>query len=226
MTRVLVVDDQEIVRAGLRTILESAGDLDVVAEAADGRAAIAAARDCDPDVVLMDIRMPVLDGIAATREMTQSNLRCGVLVLTTYGMDDNVEQALRAGALGFVTKSSDPDQLIAAVRQVARGGPVLGPDVTRQLIQRMLAQPSRREPPASFGSLTQREVEVLELVAEGLSNSEIADELVVSEATIKTHVSRLLAKLGLRDRVQAVVFAHDHGISKARGLETEGPAEW
>jgi DNA-binding NarL/FixJ family response regulator len=212
MIRVLVVDDQEIVRAGLRTILESSGDIEVVAEAGDGRSAIEIASRTSPDVVLMDIRMPELDGIAATRELTLAEPNTNVLILTTYGLDDNIDDALRAGAAGFVTKSTAPDQLIAAVRQVARGESVLGADVTRQLIHRLVSQPTRPDRPAAFETLTPREIEVLTLVADGLSNTEIASELLVSEATVKTHISRMLTKLGLRDRVQAVVFAHDFGI--------------
>jgi DNA-binding NarL/FixJ family response regulator len=212
MIRVLVVDDQEIVRAGLRTILESSGDIEVVAEAGEGRSAIEIASRTSPDVVLMDIRMPELDGIAATRELTLAEPNTNVLILTTYGLDDNIDDALRAGAAGFVTKSTAPDQLIAAVRQVARGESVLGADVTRQLIHRLVSQPTRPDRPAAFETLTPREIEVLTLVADGLSNTEIASELLVSEATVKTHISRMLTKLGLRDRVQAVVFAHDFGI--------------
>lgn len=217
MTSVVIADDERIVRAGLRTILESAGDIDVVAEAGDGGAALDETRRHDPDVVLMDIQMPHLDGIAATRELAASGSRSRVLVLTTYGMDENLYAALRAGAAGFVTKSLAPDRLIAAVHAVAAGETVLGPDVIRQLVDHVRLAPPAPDRPPSLDALTPRELEVLRLMAAGLSNAEIAERLYVGEGTVKTHVSRVLTKLGLRDRVQAVVFAFEHGVAHTAG---------
>jgi DNA-binding NarL/FixJ family response regulator len=191
-------------------ILEANDDIEVVAEAADGAAAVELVRELQPDVVLMDIRMPVMDGIEATRRLATAGLDARVLVLTTYGLDEYVYEALKAGAAGFIIKTDSPERLVEAVRVVATGEALLAPEVTRRLIDRFLAgvRPGGTAPP-ELEELTSRELEVLKLVARGLSNAEIAEALVVSEGTVKTHVSRVLAKLGLRDRVQAVVFAYE-----------------
>ena len=206
--RVLIVDDQELVRGGFRMILEARPDIEVVGEAGDGAAALSLVDSTRPDVALMDVRMPVLDGIEATRRITASDSHARVIVLTTYDLDDAVHAALRAGASGFLLKDARPNDLVDAVRIVARGDALLAPSVTRRLLERFAdIAPSR--PARALEVLTQREVEILTLVAMALSNSEIADRLVLSEATVKTHVSSLLRKLGLRDRVQAVVLAYD-----------------
>jgi len=208
--RVLIADDQPLMRAGFRTVLEATGQMEVVGEAEDGEQAVQAARSLRPDVLLMDIRMPNLDGIEATRRLPGHK----VLILTTFGLDDYIVDALRAGASGFILKDVPAEELVRAVRVVAAGDALLSPEVTRRLLDRV----GRRLPapvaaqPAALADLTEREREVLELLARGLSNSEIADALVVGEATVKTHVSRVLAKLGLRDRVQAVVLAYEIGL--------------
>jgi DNA-binding NarL/FixJ family response regulator len=211
VTSVLVADDQELVRTGLCTILERSG-LEVVGEAGEGRAAIREARRLRPDVVLMDVRMPVLDGIAATRELVagRSGDRPRVLVLTTFDLDEYVYEALRAGASGFLLKDTPPDRLVAAIEAVNDGEALLAPQVTRRLVERF-ARHARIAPPG-LDELTPREREVLALVARGLSNGEIAELLVLTLPTVKTHVSRLLMKLGLRDRVQAVVLAYEAGL--------------
>jgi DNA-binding NarL/FixJ family response regulator len=215
MTDVLIVDDQELVRTGFRVVLESESDLEVVGEAGDGAAAVELARRLRPDVVLMDVRMPVLDGIEATRRIrdgvdTDSGPR--VLVLTTFDLDEHVYDALRAGASGFLLKDVKAAQLVDAVRTVAAGDALIAPSVTKRLMAEFAARPSEPEQPPELTELTPRELEVLELVARGLSNAEIAARLVVGEATVKTHVTRILMKLGLRDRVQAVVLAYESGI--------------
>jgi DNA-binding NarL/FixJ family response regulator len=208
--RLLIADDQPLMRAGFRAVLEATGDMEVVGEASDGAEAITAARALRPDVVLMDVRMPNLDGIEAIRQLPSFR----VLVLTTFGLDEYIVEALRAGASGFITKDVPADELVHAVRVVAAGDALLTPAVTRQLLDRV----GRRLPapisqvPESLSELTEREREVLELLARGMSNAEIADALVVGEATVKTHVSNVLMKLGLRDRVQAVVLAYELGL--------------
>jgi DNA-binding NarL/FixJ family response regulator len=213
MLRILVADDQELVRAGLRMILEAQDDLQVVAEASDGLEAIAAAERTDPDVILMDIRMPNLDGVEATRRLEGRR----VLILTTFDLDEYVVEALRAGASGFLLKDAPPAELVHAVRVVATGDALLSPSVTRQLLDRVVPRLGATQPaPAVLESLTDREREVLRLVAQGLSNAEIAERLVVSEATVKTHVSHILEKLDLRDRVQAVVVAYESGLVDGR----------
>ena len=215
MIRVLIADDQPLMRAGFRTVLEATGSIAVVAEAGDGEAAIAAAERHRPDVILMDIRMPGMDGIEATRRLPRDR----VLILTTFGLDEYIVEALRAGASGFLTKDAPVAELVAAVRAVAAGDAVLSPAVTRQLLDRV----GRRLPPAAprgsdaTAGLTEREAEVLRLLAAGMTNAEIAAALVVAEPTVKTHVSNLLGKLGLRDRVQAVIYAYESGLVARTG---------
>ncbi|TDV57253.1 response regulator [Actinophytocola oryzae] len=212
--RVVVADDQAVVRAGFRTILESEVDIEVVAEAADGSAAVTAARRHRPDVVLMDVRMPVTDGIAATRELAGASVAdpVPVLVITTFDLDEYVFAALRAGASGFLLKDTEPDDLVAAVRVVAAGDGLVAPAVTRRLIAEFSRVSEPPPVPGALAGLTEREREILLLVAKGLSNTEIADTLVVSASTVKTHVGNVLAKLGCRDRVQAVVLAYESGV--------------
>jgi len=207
--RVLLADDQRLVRSGFRMILKAEPGVEVVGEAADGREAIDQARALAPDVVLMDVRMPNLDGIEATRRIVGEAEAPRVIVLTTFDEDEYVFGALRAGASGFLLKDAPEDQLVAAIRVAADGGSLFAPSVTRRLIERFAGH---REPPAGLADLTDREREVLTLVARGLSNAEIAAELVVSEHTVKTHVARVLQKLDLRDRTQAVVAAYESGL--------------
>jgi DNA-binding NarL/FixJ family response regulator len=211
--RVLLADDQRLVRHGLRMILGAEPGIEVVGEAADGEEALAAARRLMPDVVLMDVRMPVLDGVEATRRLLIGpEPRPRVLVLTTFDLDEYVYAALRAGAAGFLLKDVPEDHLIAGVRAVAEGGSLLDPVVTRRIVERfVLAAPEPAAGP-DLSALTPREVDVLRLVARGLSNAEVAGELVVSDATVKTHVARILGKLGLRDRTQAVIAAYESGL--------------
>jgi DNA-binding NarL/FixJ family response regulator/class 3 adenylate cyclase len=213
--RVLIVDDQTLVRTGFRMILEAEPDLEVVGEAADGLEALAQARSLAPDVVLMDVRMPEVDGIEATRRLlAEDGATAKVVMLTTFDMDEYVYEALRAGASGFLLKDVPPEQLIAGIRAVASGDALLAPSVTRRVIEEFVRRPpdSVRTPPEQLGELTARELEVLTLIARGLSNAEIAKELFVSETTVKTHVAHVLMKLDLRDRVQAVVLAYESGL--------------
>jgi DNA-binding NarL/FixJ family response regulator len=210
--RLLIADDQALVRAGFRMILDAEDDLDVVGEAADGAAAVELARRLKPDVVLLDIRMPELDGIEATRRLKDEPVR--VLMLTTFDLNEYVYDALRAGASGFLLKDVPPEQLADGIRVVAGGDALLAPSITRRLIQEFAsAGPPSGPPPPGLDELTARELEVFKHVARGLSNAEIAAELIVSETTVKTHVARVLMKLGLRDRVQAVVLAYESGIA-------------
>jgi DNA-binding NarL/FixJ family response regulator len=212
--RVLVADDQALVRAGFRKILEADAAIEVVGEAADGLEAVECSRVLVPDVVLMDIRMPGLDGIAATRRLSDELKDSPrVLVLTTFGLEEYVYEALRAGASGFLLKDVPPEQLIAAVHVVARGDALLDPTITRSVIEAFASRPAARgELAGKLEDLTPREREVFDLVARGLSNAEIAGELVVGDGTVKTHVAHLLLKLGVRDRVQAVIYAYEAGV--------------
>jgi DNA-binding NarL/FixJ family response regulator len=211
--RVVLADDQALVRRGFRLILEAEPDIEVVAEAEDGQQAIDAVRRHRPAVVLMDIQMPGLDGLEATRQiLADADSHTRVLILTTFERDDYVFQALQLGASGFLLKTAPPEDLITAVRVVAKGEALLSPSVTRRVIQEVTRQHRRVARSPDLDRLTQRELEVLRLVAEGLTNAEVAARLYVSEATVKTHTSNVLSKLGLRDRVQAVIFAYKHGL--------------
>jgi DNA-binding NarL/FixJ family response regulator len=212
--RVLVCDDQVLIRTGLVTIIDAQPDLEVVAECGDGRAAVDLAAEVAPDVVVMDVRMPVLDGIEATRLLAGAGVAhpVKVLVVTTFNLDEYVYDSLRAGASGFLLKDAPPAQLLHGIRTVASGAALLDPEVTRQLVGRYAARIRPSEESAPANPLTPRELEVLRLLADGLSNSEIAATLLLSQETVKTFVSRILAKLGLRDRVQAVVYAYRHGL--------------
>jgi DNA-binding NarL/FixJ family response regulator len=211
---ILIADDQALVRAGFRMILEAEPDLRVLAEAKDGDEAVEAARRVRPDIVLMDIRMPKLDGLEATRRiMAGTDQPPRVLILTTFDLDEYVFDALHAGASGFLLKDVPPEQLVAGIRVVAEGDSLLSPTVTRRLIESFVREhPRASKPPPELEELTPREAEILGLIARGLSNAEIAEELVVSGTTVKTHVARVLSKLGLRDRVQAVVLAYETGV--------------
>jgi DNA-binding NarL/FixJ family response regulator len=213
MIRVLLCDDQEMVRAGFRLIIDLEDDLEVVGEAADGKEALAATARLRPDVVLMDVRMPVMDGIEATRRITAVPDPARVLVLTTFDLDEHVYAAMKAGASGFLLKDAPREQLVSAIRVVARGESLLAPAVTKRLVERFVAQPPPvTGVPERMASLSEREREVLGLVARGLSNAEIAARLFLGEATVKTHVANLLGKLGVRDRIQAVVLAYETGF--------------
>jgi DNA-binding NarL/FixJ family response regulator len=214
MTTILIADDQALVRVGLRKILENEPGMEVVGDAVDGEDAAAATARLRPDVVLMDIRMPVLDGIEATRRIVRAQPATRVLILTTFGLDGYVYDSLRAGASGFMLKDAPPEEIAAAVRIVASGESLLAPAVTRAVIEEFARHPpaATPEPPTAVAELTPREQEVLGLLARGLSNPEICERLVISEATAKTHVAHILQKLGLRDRVQAVIYAYESGL--------------
>jgi DNA-binding NarL/FixJ family response regulator len=214
MIRVLLCDDQALVRSGFRMILDAREDLEVVGEAEDGLQAIALARKLDPDVILMDVRMPELDGVEATRRLVAGGSRARILILTTFDLDEYVYEAIRAGASGFLLKDVQPSQLVDAIRVVAAGEALLAPTVTRRLLDRFAdtLQADDGAPPPSLDSLTEREREVLKLLASGLSNAELAERLFLSETTVKSHISGVLRKLDLRDRVQAVVLAYEAGL--------------
>jgi DNA-binding NarL/FixJ family response regulator len=218
MTSILIADDQALVRVGLRKILENEADLIVVGEAADGEEAVAAAARWRPDVVVMDIRMPVLDGIEATRRIVRAQPTTRVLILTTFGLDGYVYDALRAGASGFLLKDATPEEILAAIGIVASGEALLAPAVTRAVIEEFARQrpPAAPTLPPAVSELTPREREVLDLLVGGLSNSEICRRLVISEATTKTHVAHILRKLDLRDRIQAVIYAYENGLAAPR----------
>jgi DNA-binding NarL/FixJ family response regulator len=215
--RIVIADDQALVRGGFRMILAAEAGFEVVGEAADGREAVSLCRSLTPDVVLMDIRMPELDGLAATRQVMHASPATRVLMLTTFGEDGYVWQAMNAGASGFLLKDVPPEQLVSAVRTIHRGDALLAPAITRRLIEQFAAGPEPGAVPPQAEALTGREREVLRLVAQGLTNAEIAQTLILGETTVKTHVARLLAKLGLRDRVQAVVFAYETGLVRPAG---------
>ena len=211
--RVLIVDDDDLMRAGLKAVLSSDDSIDVIGEAGDGRAAIQQARAGRPDVVLMDVRMPDLDGISATRELLAASPEVKVAILTTFERDEYIFGALSAGASGFLLKRTKPEELIAAIHTLAAGDSLLSPSVTRTVIERMAGQPvTPSESSERLDELTPREREVLELIGRGLSNGEIATAFFIEESTVKTHVKRILMKLGLRDRVQAVIFAYESGL--------------
>jgi DNA-binding NarL/FixJ family response regulator len=222
-TRILLADDQELLRMGFRMVLDAQPDLDVIGEAGDGQAAVALAGELDPDLILMDVRMPVLDGVDATRELIAAGSRARIIILTTFDLDEYAYAALRAGASGFLLKDAPPTDLLSAIRAVASGDAVVAPSTTRRLLETVanhLPDGSASAAPAAdsrLATLTPREHEVLVAVANGLSNAEIATSLVLSEATVKTHVGRVLAKLALRDRVQIVVYAYDHAIVRPGG---------
>ena len=211
--RVLIADDQALVRDGFRLVLETRSDIEVVGEADDGRQAVELAIECAPDVILMDVRMPVVDGIEATRRIVAGGSAARVLVLTTFDLDEYVYAAIRAGASGFLLKDVRPRDLIDAIRLIADGNALLGPTVTRRLLDRFAGAGPRNEiGPDTFGTMTARELEILKLLAAGLSNAEIAARLFLGESTVKTHVSSILRKLGVRDRVQAVIVAFEAGL--------------
>ena len=217
MIRILLADDQALVRGGFRMILDAEPDLEVVAEAADGREAVERALETRPDLVLMDIRMPLLDGIEATRQLLAALPATRVLILTTFDLDEYVVEAFRAGASGFLLKTAPPQHLVAAVRTVQEGDALLAPASTRRLIEQVARPPAE---PAALEQLTAREHHVLRLLARGLTNAEIAAELVVEPSTVKSHVASVLAKLDLRDRVHAVVFAYESGLVRAGAAKT------
>jgi DNA-binding NarL/FixJ family response regulator len=213
--RVLIVDDQSLVRAGFRMILDAEKDIEVVGEASDGLEAVIAARETNPDVILMDVRMPNVDGLEATRRLLDGKEEGPrILILTTFDLDEYVYEALRAGASGFLLKDTPPEQLVEAIQIVAGGDALLSPSITRRVIEQFVSRPpeSLRKPPPELEELTARELEMLRYLARGLSNAEIAKEAFVSETTVKTHVARILMKLRIRDRVQAVVFAYEAGL--------------
>jgi DNA-binding NarL/FixJ family response regulator len=216
VTTVLIVDDDHLMRAGLAAVLESDERIEIVGHASTGREAIALTRRREPDVVLMDVQMPDLDGIAATRELAAAAPAARVLILTTFEEDDYIFGGLRAGASGFLLKRTPAEDLIRAVHTVAAGESLLSPSVTRRVIDRLASQPDSQAASPDLEDLTPREREVLELIAGGLSNAEIASELVIEESTVKTHVKRILMKLDVRDRVQAVIFAYEHGLAPSR----------
>jgi DNA-binding NarL/FixJ family response regulator len=217
--RVLLVDDDDLMRAGLRSVLSSDETIEVAGEASDGRLAIGEIRRLRPDVVLMDIRMPGLDGISATREALDASPELKVVVLTTFEQDDYIFDALSAGASGFLLKRTKPEELIRAIHTVADGDSLLSPSVTRRVIDRMATQPAPVASSRRLDDLTPREREVLESIARGLSNREIAEAFVIEESTVKTHVKRILMKLALRDRVQAVIFAYENGLTRPGGAK-------
>ncbi len=228
MISVLIADDQDLVREGLRMLLEAEPDITVAGEAGTGIQAIAAARRLDPDVVLMDVRMPDMDGIEATAQLIRVGSRVRILMLTTFDLDKYVYQAMRAGASGFLLKDASRGQLATAIRTVAAGGALLAPPITRRLVEDFCRRPPPGSAAAGAAQLSRRELDVVQHVAQGLSNAEIAGRLYLSEATVKSHVARILAKLGLRDRVQIVIFAYETGITRpgeaTRAAGREPPA--
>ena len=222
MIRVLLADDEAMVREGIRLIVESEDDIEVVGEAGDGHEAVDAALRLHPDVVLMDIRMPSLDGLEATRRLFAANASARVIVLTTFDNDEYVYDALKSGASGFMLKSAPREQLIAAVRIASRGEELLAPSITRRLIEEFVRGPAPGQRPAALQELTEREVDVLRLIGRGRSNEEIASELFISYATVKTHIGRVFTKLGVRDRAQAVVAAYESGLVRPGLADNRG----
>jgi len=221
--RVLIADDEALVRTGIRLILEAQPDLEVVAEAGDGASAAALTRQHGPDIVLMDVRMPQVDGLEAARRILQSGTGVRVLMLTTFDLDEYLYEAMKAGASGFLLKSGPPEQLVHAIRTAVQGDTLLAPSITRRLVESYVQRPPPGSGvPAALADLTERELEVVGLIAEGLSNGEIAGRLFLSEGTVKSHVNRVLTKLGLRDRVQVVVLAYESGLV-GRGGSTHPP---
>jgi DNA-binding NarL/FixJ family response regulator len=225
MIRVLIVDDQSLVRAGFRMILEAEEDVEVVGEAADGAEALTAAERLRPDVILMDVRMPNVDGLEATRRLLDGKQEGPrVLILTTFDLDEYVYEALRVGASGFLLKDTPPEQLVDAIRVISNGDALLSPVITRRVIEEFVRRPpATRTPPPELSELTTRELEMLRYVARGLSNAEIAKEAFVSETTVKTHIAHILMKLRLRDRVQAVVYAYENGVVAPGGAGSDAP---
>ncbi|HUB37970.1 MAG TPA: response regulator transcription factor [Streptosporangiaceae bacterium] len=225
MIRVLLVDDQALIRSGIRSLLEAEDDIEVVAEAADGEQGVALARQHRPDIALVDVQMPVLDGIGATRHIVADERLAGVhvVILTNYGLDEYIFRALRAGASGFLLKDTEPAELLQALRVVMRGDALLSPAVTRRLVSEFIARPPDDLGTAGMEALTNREREVVALVARGMSNDEIAATMVLSPTTVKTHVSRAMTKLGARDRAQLVVFAYQTGLVSPRDHTPAGP---
>jgi DNA-binding NarL/FixJ family response regulator len=217
----VIADDEAMVRQGLRLIVDAEPDIAVVGEAADGAEAMALVRRARPDVLLMDIRMPGVDGLAAAEQLVDEDVATRILLLTTFDQNDYLFRALRAGTSGFLLKSAPAEELVRAIRTVASGDALLAPSVTRRVIEGFARRPQHRDPPRKLSELTPREREILGLIARGLNNAEIAAQLVVSDATVKTHVARVLMKLGLRDRVQAVVFAYEHGLAVPGGPDPE-----
>ena len=225
MIRVLIVDDQELVRAGFRMILEQQEDIEIIGEAGAGADAVTLARELDPDVVLMDVRMPEIDGIEATRLLLATGTRARVLMLTTFDADEYVYEAMKAGASGFLLKNAPPAQLVIAVRATAAGEAQLAPAIVQRMVEEFVRRPAPgRMRPDTLDELTERELDVLKLLARGLSNAEIATALFLSEATIRTHVSRVLTKLQLRDRTQAVVLAYESGLIQPGDAQATTPA--
>jgi DNA-binding NarL/FixJ family response regulator len=225
MIRVLIVDDQELVRAGFRMILEQQEDIEIIGEAGAGADAVTLARELDPDVVLMDVRMPEIDGIEATRLLLATGTRARVLMLTTFDADEYVYEAMKAGASGFLLKNAPPAQLVIAVRATAAGEAQLAPAIVQRMVEEFVRRPTPgRMRPDTLAELTERELDVLKLLARGLSNAEIATALFLSEATIRTHVSRILTKLKLRDRTQAVVLAYESGLIQPGDNQATAPA--
>jgi DNA-binding NarL/FixJ family response regulator len=225
MIRVLLVDDQALIRSGIRSLLEAEDDIEVVAEAADGEQGVALARQHRPDIALVDVQMPVLDGIGATRQIVADERLAGVhvVILTNYGLDEYIFRALRAGASGFLLKDTEPAELLQALRVVMRGDALLSPAVTRRLVSEFIARPPDDLGTAGMEALTNREREVVALVARGMSNDDIAATMVLSPTTVKTHVSRAMTKLGARDRAQLVVFAYQTGLVSPRDPTMAGP---